>query len=434
MGAPPAKPPERKPGLVRAITRVDLTASVVNSVVGSSIFGMPATIAALTGVWSPVVYVFAGAAILTIVFCFSEVASRFDQPGGVYLYAREAFGGFVGFQAGWLSFWIRVTSVAANLNVFVDYLSQIVPRAGAGVGRAVVMVVVLVIVTTLNVTGVKRSAKAVDLFVAAKLLPLVFLVLLGLPRVTQEVLSSQAVASPDWRQAILLLMFAFGGFEAALVPASEAKNPKRDSAFALLAGLAVVAVVYILVQFAVVGIVPNVGTQKAPIAVAMSVLIGTSGVAFASVAAMISVYGWATGALLTSPRTLYSMAEQQDLPAFFGRVHPRFRTPHVAIIVFAFASLGFSLVGSFVSNAVLSAIVRLVTYALVAAAVLRLRQKWPDRPPTFRLPAAPLVSGLALAFCGYMLWTRPFAQAWMAGVMLVLGTALYFARPRQSYS
>jgi APA family basic amino acid/polyamine antiporter len=417
--------------LVRAITRTDLTASVVNSVVGSSIFGMPATIAALSGVWSPLVYVVAGTAILTIVFCFSEVASRFDRPGGVYLYAREAFGGFVGFQAGWLSFWIRVTSVAANLNVFVDYLAQIVPRAGAGIGRAVVMVVVLAIVTAVNVAGVKRAAWTVDFFVIAKLLPLGFLVLLALPRISREVLASQAVAHPDWRQAVLLLIFAFGGFESALVPASEAKNPRKDSAFALLAGLLAIGVVYTLVQLAVVGIVPHVGAEKAPIAAAMAVVLGPAGIAFASIAAMVSVYGWATGALLTSPRTLYSMAEEGDLSPFFGRVHERFRTPYVAILLFAAASLAFSLFGSFASNAVLSAIVRLVTYALVAVAVLRLRQKWPDRAPAFRLPLAPLVVTLAFGFCAYMLWTRPLRQAWMLLVMLAIGTVLFADRTRR---
>lgn len=418
------------PRLVRAISRFDLTASVVNSVVGSSIFGMPATIAALTGVWSPLVYLLAGVAILVIVLCFSEVASRFDQPGGVYFYSREAFGGFVGFQAGWLSFWIRVTSVAANLNVFVDYLGQIAPRAGAGVGRATVMSVVLGLVTALNVLGVKRSAKAVDLFVAAKLLPLLVLVVLALPQVSGEVLQSQAVTTPRWGDAVLLLVFAFGGFESALVPASEAKNPRRDSAFALLVGLLIIAATYILVQFAVVGVVPHVGGEKAPIAAAMNVLIGPPGVAFASIAAMISVYGWATGALLTSPRTLYSMAEQKDLPAWIGRVHPRFRTPHVAIVLFAVASLAFALFGTFASNAVLSAIVRLVTYALVAGAVLRLRQKWPDRRPAFRLPAAPPFVSAAILFCAYLLWTRSFAQAWMLGVMLILGAVLFAMRPK----
>src|SRR5213593_3629674 len=127
-----------RPGLVRAIGRWDLTALVVNGVIGSSIFGMPSVLAGLTGAWSPVAALLGGLGILAIVLCHAEVASRFNEAGGTYLYGREAFGRAVGFQAGWLSFWIRVTSMGANLNVFVDYLAQLAPAAGAAAGRAAV--------------------------------------------------------------------------------------------------------------------------------------------------------------------------------------------------------------------------------------------------------------------------------------------------------
>jgi APA family basic amino acid/polyamine antiporter len=127
-----------RPGLVRAIGRWDLTAAVVNGTIGSSIFGMPAVLAALTGAWSPLAALWAGLGILAITLCHAETASRFREPGGSYLYAREAFGAQIGFQTGWLSFWVRCTSMAANLNVFVDYLAQLVPTAGAGLGRAAV--------------------------------------------------------------------------------------------------------------------------------------------------------------------------------------------------------------------------------------------------------------------------------------------------------
>jgi amino acid transporter len=235
-------PPPERPSLVRAIGRWDLTAAVINGVIGSSIFGMPAVLAALTGAWSPLAALVAAAGILAITLCHAETASRFKEPGGPYLYGREAYGRAVGFQAGWLSFWIRVTSMGANLNVFVDYLGQIVPAAAAGAGRATVMFALAATVTALNVIGVRQGARAVDLFTIAKLLPLLLLVVLGLGRISGEVLATQAVAAPDWTQAVLLLIFAYGGFEAALIPASEAKDPRRDSAFALLAGLAVVAV------------------------------------------------------------------------------------------------------------------------------------------------------------------------------------------------
>jgi amino acid transporter len=412
------------PRLVRAIGRWDLTASVVNGTIGSSIFGMPAVLAALTGAWSPLAAVWAGLGILAITLCHAEVASRFTEPGGTYLYARQAYGRTVGFQMGWLSFWIRVTSMAANLNVFVDYLGQVAPAAASGGGRAAVMCAVTALVTALNVVGVRPGARTVDAFTVAKLLPLGLLVVLGLGRISREVLATQAVATPDWTHAVLLLIFAYGGFEAALVPASEAKDPRRDSAFALLVGLAVVASTYLLVQLTVVGTVPGVAALKAPVAAAFGILLGPAGVTLAIAAAMISTYGWTVGAVLTSPRVLFSMADRGELPALFARVHPRFRTPDAAIVAFAAAGLAFALSGGFAANATLSAIVRLVTYAMVCSTVPVFRRRAGMDAPGFRLRAGTAIAVLGLAFCLWLLSTRTFSQAWILGLMVVAGWLL----------
>jgi amino acid transporter len=418
------RPGPDEPRLVRAIGRWDFTALVVNGVIGSGIFGLPAVLAGLTGTWSPLAYLLAGIGVLAIVLCHAEVASRFTEAGGPYLYAREAFGSFVGVQAGWLSFCIRVTSMGANLNVFTDYLTQILPAAGQDRGRIVTLVVVTAIVAAINVVGVRTGARTVDLFVVAKVLPLLFLVLLGLPRFGAEVLATQQVADPDWTQAILLLVFAYGGFEAALIPAGEMKDPRRDAGFALLAGMGFVAVIYMLVQVAVIGVLPNAAQSAAPVAATFGVLLGPAGVTVGSLAAMVSTYGWTLGSTLNSPRILYSMGEKRELPALFARVHPRFRTPHVAILLYAATGLGFAAYGTFAANATLAAIVRLVTYGLVAAALLVFRRRALE-PPGFRLPMAGIIAPLALAFCVWLLSTRTFTQAWILLAMMAVGAALW---------
>jgi len=431
-----------RPGLVRAIGRIDLTAAIVNGVIGSAIFGMPGLIVGLVGPLAPMAWVLAGLGILTMILCFAEVGSRFRDPGGPYLYAREAFGPFVGFQAGWLTFWIRVFAVAANVNLFTNYLAQVLPAAGQGLGRAIVLTALVAILTWINVIGVRQATWTVNAFTIAKLLPLLLLIGFGLGRISPDTVASQTVAVPDWTQAILLLVFAYGGFEAPLIPASEAKDPRRDTAFALLVGTAVIATVYVLVQLVVVGIVPGVGGEKAPVAAAYQVLAGPAGVAFASLAAMISVYGWAVGTVLQSPRVLYSMAERHELPALFGRVHERFHTPHVAILSFSLVSWGLAVSGSFESNATLSAIVRLVTYGLTCAALPVFRRRLSEAPG-FRLPGAGLIVALGLGFGGWLLWDR--AQRAFAGSrsdidqvemlvgLIVLGAVLYFlARRRPS--
>lgn len=419
-------------GLVRAIGRYDLTAAVINAVIGSSIFSMPSRQAELVGALSPLAFLAAGAGILAIVLCFAEVASRFQDAGGPYLYGREAFGPLVGFEAGWLTFWIRVTAVAANLNVFVEYLAQVFPAAGTVAGRLVTMGAVLGLITLINLVGIRPATWTIDFFTIAKLLPLLFLLVLGLPRLSSATLDTQAVAVPDWTAAILLLVFAYGGFESPLIPAGEARDPRRDTGFALLVALAVIGTVYALVQLVVVGVVPHVAGTKAPIASALSALLGPVGIPLASAAALISIYGYTTGTVLQSPRVLFSMAERGELPAAFAKVHPRFRTPHVSILAYSGLAMAFAAYGSFEWNATLSAIVRLVTYGLTCAALPLLRARKPAEAPGFRLAAGSFFSAAGVAFCLWLLSTRTFAQAWILLLLLAAGALLWLGSRRRT--
>lgn len=409
------------PGLVRAIGRWDLTAAVVNGVVGSAVFSMPSTQAALTGSLSPLAYLAAGAGVLVMVLCFAEVSSRFTDAGGPYLYAREAFGPLVGFQAGWLTFWIRATALAANLNVFIEYLTPLWAGASGTGARIAVMGAVLGVITAVNLAGVRQATWTVDAFTVAKLLPLALLVGVGLPAVDGGVLRSQAVADPEWTQAILLLVFAYGGFEAPLIAAAEARDPRRDSAFALLVALAVIAVLYMSVQFVVIGLVPQVAGVKAPLAAAFATQMGAFGAVLASLTALVSIWGYATGTVLQSPRVLFAMAERGELPGVLGTVHARFRTPHAAILAYAAVVMALAAYGSFQWNATLSAIVRLVTYGLTCAALPVLRARRDAPPPGFRVAGGPLVSALAVLFCAWLLTTRSFAQAWLLVAIVVAG-------------
>jgi amino acid transporter len=415
-----AAPP---PGLVRAIGRWDLTAAIVNGVIGSGIFSLPSALAALTGVRSPVVFILAGLGMLTTLLCLAEVASRFTEAGGPYLYVREAFGRDAGFQAGWLTLVIRATSAAAGLNVFVEYLGPFVPALAQGAGRVLTIMAVLGVITAINLAGVRQASWAVDVFTVAKLLPLALLLVLGLPRVSASVLATQSVEHPDWTQGILLLVFAYGGFETPLIVAGEVRQPRRDSAFALIVGMAVIVTVYTLVQVVVVGTVPAVGGIKAPLGAAFVRLLGGPGVLLITAGAMVSTYGLVTGSVLAAPRLLYSMALRGELPAVLARVHPRFRTPDVAILAYSALTLGCALYGSFTWNAIVSAIVRLVTYGLIAGALIVFRRRGGEEPG-FRLPGASVIAPLAIGFCLWLLSTRTFRQAWVLAVLMAAGWAL----------
>ena len=387
-----------QPHLVRALGRWDLTALVINCILGSGIFGLPAAIIVLLHGASPLAYLVAGAGIAVIVVCFAEVSSRFTEAGGPYLYARQAFGPFVGLQIGWIAWLVRVTSAAANFNLFVLYLAELWEPASTLVGRALVITLLILILTYINYRGVKQGAWASDALALAKLLPLAFFVLVGLFFVRGDAFSLTTTATwKDWSQAILLLVFAFGGFEASLLPAAEARDPKRDFPIALLTGLAVITLFYLSIHVVVQGTLP-VGTQtERPLATAANEFLGNWGGQFMALAAMLSVYGWSSGALLSAPRLTFALGERGDFPAFFAAVHSRYHTPHVSLWFFAVLSWGLALYGSFQWNAMLSAVARLLTYAAVCAALLVFRRREPG-VELFHAPAGALLAALGIGF------------------------------------
>jgi amino acid transporter len=409
--------------LLRVVGRGDLTAIVINSVIGSGIFALPSVVAGLTGAWSPLVVLIAALGILPIALCVAEVGSRFDIAGGPYVYARQAFGPHVGFHVGWLLLWTRLLSAGAVLNVLTAYLATLLPWVGTPLGRALTMTGAVALFTIINVRGVRQAAWTVNVFTIAKLLPLVLLLVLGIVQLRGEVMATQAVAAPQWTDAVLQMVFAFAGFEVALVAASELRRPRQDAAFALIAAMIIITIVYALTQLAVIGVLPNAAGSKAPIADALRITVGSVGGVMGSLAAVISTYGWLTGNALLIPRMPFSMAEQGELPRVFARVHASLRTPHVSIITCSVIALLLGLAGSFAATATLSAIGRLLVYALTCGALIRLRRG--SAPPAgFMLPAGRWLAMVGIAFSVWLLSTRSFGQAWLIVSIIVAGAVV----------
>jgi amino acid transporter len=411
------------PSLIRVMGRWSLTAVIVNGVIGSGLFGLPSVIAALTGAWSQLDVLIAGACIFLVLLCFAEVGSRFDQAGGPYLSAREAFGPIVGFQIGWLLVATRLLGCAAALNILVDYLTPVVSAAGTPAGRTLTMTGAMVLTMVVNVWGVKMAAWTTNVFTVAKLLPLVLLIVVGLPSVRTDVFASQPVVQPEWREAVLLLVFAFGGFEQNVIAASEARDPRKDTAFALIAAGIVVMVIYCLLQVVIVGVLPDAGRVTTPIASALGVILGTGGAAIGTAAVVVSVYGWLTGFTLMLPRVLYSMATHHEMPAILGRVHPRFRTPYLAVIVSTIAALGMALYSSFAQAATFAAISRLLVFTSTCAALIALKRR--DGPaPAFHLPGSTAIAIAGATFSMWLLATRSSTEIWILIAVIAAGILL----------
>src|SRR5258706_467618 len=256
-----------KTGLVRAIGRWSLVALTVNSVIGSGVFGVPVTVATLLGSQSVLAVLIAGAAIGVIMMCFAEVASQFSEAGGPYLYARTVFGRLVGLIVEWTFYLAQSAAPAANANLFVVYLAEFWP--GAKASRFLILTILVGLLALINILGVRQGTVASNVFTVAKLLPLLMVGLAGVA-VTMfhpaPMAPEVAIGTGVWLKAMVLLVFAYGGFETALVPLGEAKDPRRDVGFALLMSLIACIAIYGLVQWVVVGVLGNGATTDRPLA------------------------------------------------------------------------------------------------------------------------------------------------------------------------
>jgi basic amino acid/polyamine antiporter, APA family len=411
-------------GLVRAIRRWDLVAITINGIIGAGIFGLPAKVFALIGSYSLLAFGACALVVMLIILCFAEVSSRFDKTGGPYLYAREAFGPTVAFQVGWLIWLARLTAFAANCNLLVSYVSYFWPGANEFAWRVGIIVLVVVSLAGLNILGVRQAAIASNFFTVGKLIPMIVFVAVGLFFLNPQAFTlGPAPTTNAFSQSVLLLIYAFTGFEMAAIPAGEVREPQKYLPRALLIAIAVVATLYILIQVVCVGTLPELAQSQKPLADAGTCFMGVAGGALISAGAIISITGNLNIVLLSGSRVPFAMAEQNQLPAFIGKVHRRFATPYVAIICTSAIMLLLTLKQSFVQALTISAIARLLTYAATCAALPVLRRG--NAPaPLFRLPGGTVISILALLLAMWLLTNSTRSEAITAAIAAAVGLVL----------
>jgi amino acid transporter len=417
--------------LRRALGKWDLSAIGINQVIGGAVFAMPATVAAYSGRWSPVLVVVVGAASLLIAATFAEVGSRFDATGGPYLYARAAFGRFIAFEVGWMLWFTRVASWATVVNIFVASLGFYWPALTSGMQHAAFLAAVIAALAIINILGIRQSAVAVNLLTVGKLLPLAIFIVVGLFFVEPARLRPEgSLTVQQTSAAALFLIYAFGGYEVVPVVAGETKDPRGAVPFALITTILVVTAVLALAQVVALSALPGLGSSKTPLADAASVRMGPAGAVLITIGAVMSTMGNNMGSALSGSRNLFALAEQGDLPAFFGRVHPRFRTPVNAILVTAIVTLTIAATGTFVTTAAASAISRLVVYLATAASAVRLRNRscaGRVDAPRFVLPFGPVVPSVAMLVTLAILAGASAAQLAAGAAALAAGALLFFA-------
>jgi amino acid transporter len=415
-------------GLIRGIRRWDLLAIAINGIIGAGIFGLPSDVYGRIGSYSLIAFAACALVVTLIIVCFAEVGSRFNETGGPYLYSRIAFGSTVGFEVGWLIWLARLTAFAANCNLLVSYLGYFWPDATAGTQRAVIIVVVVVSLTSVNLVGVRETAMVSNVFTIGKLVPLLVFVGAGLFFLNPQ--NYSFAAQPEYApfsQSVLKLIYAFTGFEMAAIPAGETRDPRRHLPFALLIAIGVVAILYVLIQLICIGTFPGLAGSQRPLADAATQFLGGPGGAIISAGALISIIGNLNIVLLSGSRVPFAMAEHKQLPAFVARVHQRFFTPYVAILITAAVMLVLTLSATFIRALTISAIARLVTYAATCAALLVFRRRKDVPAARFKVRGGTIAAIASLILAAWLLSNSTGAEARDASIAAAVGIVIYFA-------
>jgi amino acid transporter len=417
-------------GFRRAVSRWEIVAFSLNDVIGSGVYLLPAAAAAVLGPTSVWAVVLAGFAVALLVLCFAEAGSYFDRPGGAYLYTREAFGDLVGFEVGWMTWLARVSSVASLSVGFAQAVGYLWPQTVAGTGRTLAIVLPLLLLTVINIVGVKSGVRTAVFLAVTKIVPLLIFVGVGIFYVSRTLATQPTPRTGTLGEAALLLLFAYAGFENTAAPAGEFKNPRRDIPFALVANITIVTLIYTAVQWVALGTLPNLVESKTPLADAAQIFLGGWGGLLLTVGAVLSILGTNSNTVLAGPRYLWALAADGFGPRALTYIHPRFRTPMVAILAQTAIALPLALSGSFTQLATLSVIARLATYFGTAAAVLKLRRKFPDAANIVRTPGGPVIPIAALLLCVAFAASAEPRNLIAGAIAVVVGLGLYAIRRR----
>lgn len=411
--------------LLRALGVWGLAANIINVTVGGGIFRLPASAASVLGAAAPVAYLLCAAVMGLIVLCFAEAGSRVSLTGGLYAYVRVAFGPLTGFLVG-VMLWVGTTAaMAAISSFFADALVALVPAIGAGAGRVAAMTVMLALFAALNVAGVSGANKFNVVMTIAKLLPLGVLVVVGASAMHRANLTwTSSPHAGELSRTSAVLIFAFLGVESALVPSGEVRDPPRTVPRAIFIAMAGITLLYLAIQVVAQGILGSaLAAQKTPLAEAAAVAMGAPGRTLILVGSVISMFGYVSGMTLAVPRMLFAFGRDGFLPAMVAAVHPRYRTPFVAIIVQTFIVLGLAVTGSFETLAIIANGSTLLVYVACCLAVLELRRRGVrEKEAPFRVPLAGVVPVLAIAAICWLLASLT-ADEWKA-LLIVVGVAI----------
>ena len=418
-------------GLKRVIGINGFTATIINNTIGAGIYVLPAIVSMQMGPAGILGYVFCGAMLVTIMLCYMEIGSKVSATGGSYIYVETAFGPFAGFVINWLFFfgW-GILGSASIMNALADSLAVLFPVFSDPVIRAVLFFVLLGLMVWINIRGAKESMRSLQYITVIKIIPIIGIIIFGFSHIKMSNLYWQHLPSIKTSgETVLVLFFAFAGFETSLSVSGEIKNPKRTIPLGILLGAVLVFVFYTLIQIVTQGVLgAQMGQFKsAPLAAVANHIVGPIGATILLIAAIISCLGTTGGDVLATPRLLFAGAKDGLFPKVLGKVHPQFATPFVAVISYASLIFLLSVSGGFKQLAVLASGCLLLIYLGVVLATLKLRKKaQPSTEKTFKVPGGFIIPFIAIATIIWLLFNLNRKEVTSISIFLAVICIIYF--------
>ncbi|NTS41593.1 amino acid permease [Flavisolibacter sp. BT320] len=423
---------ESPQGLKRAIGKWDLVLMIINSIIGAGIFGLPSRIYQLTGVYSILAFFVCAAIVLVFILCFAEVGSRFQTTGGPYTYVLAAFGKLPAFTVGWLLLLSRIFNYATLINLLVTYMALFYPALTDAVPRALTILTVTGGLTYINHVGAKSTTRLSNVLTIAKLVPLALFILVGMFFLQADAFeAAQVPAVSDFSSAILLLIFAFGGFESVLVNTGEIRQPSRIIPFGLLTATTIVAIFYVLIQITSIGTLPALASSERPLADAATQFVGPAGGKLIAAGALISILGTLNILLFSGSRLPFAFSQEGQFPKPFAAVHRRYHTPTLSLLSVAVVTAFASIAWSFLTALQFAVIIRVSVYLFVCASLLQLRKKSPDQGDHFKLKGGTYFAGAGILLCLWLLSTAKLVELRNVAILLSAGILIYFLQTKK---
>lgn len=425
----------QKNQLIRGIGVLGAALLVFNGMLGSGIFALPAVVAVNAGILGPWLFLATSLLFMTVVLPFAELSSYFRESGGPVLYATSAFGPFVGFSTGWMYYISRAAPLAANSHIMALYLSEFWPFFSTGAGQFAVSAVVIGGLTLVNVLGVKKGIQTLSYLTLLKLVPLLIMIGLGLQYVTPETaFPSDWTSVNDPGGTVLLLLYAFIGFETVLITAGETRNPTSTLPRTLILVVIGTGILYSLVMLVYNAVLPGPADPDATLAEVGRALAGPVGVTAITLTAIFSIGGGLSSMMLAGPRLTFALAEQRLLPRWFNRVHEQYASPANSVMFLGGLSFVIAISGSFVQLAIATSLARLIAYLVCIAAlpVIRRRADAEAASQAFRIKGGYAVPAVAFLICSWVVAQSPLDSWMLVGSLFVVGLVPYFLTKRHN--